>query len=80
MNYCVYDAGVLDVGKRYFCDFTNKYYSTYQECYNNCGLTFSKNGGSVLIHISNVEFTFLLGIWAVLLAVAFFIAFHISHD
>ncbi len=80
MNYCIYDNGSTDL-RKYFCDFNGEYYLSYKECYNNCGLTFTyNNGNSVLIHMSNVEFTFLMGLWAILLSVALFFAFHISHD
>ncbi|MBX0311480.1 MAG: hypothetical protein JHC31_06840 [Sulfurihydrogenibium sp.] len=80
MNYCVYDVGSSDNNK-YFCDFDNKYYASYQDCYNHCGLTFpTGDNNSVLIHISNVDFTFLIGLWAILLAIGLFFAFHISHD
>lgn len=81
MNYCNYDVGSNSGNSKnnnsgYFCDFTEKYYQSYKDCYDNCGLTFDKN----IIHISNVDFTFIIGIWAVLLAVSLFWAFHLSHD
>ncbi|GEM_PF-6832253 len=72
MNYCIYDNGY----QKYFCDFQNKHYESYQECYNSCGLTYNDN----IIHISNVDLTFVLAIWAVLLSSLLFYAFHISHD
>jgi len=80
MNYCVRDVNPTNLTQMFFCDFNNQYYSTYKDCYNDCGLTFPTGGNNVLVHISNVDFTFLMGIWAVLLSVAFFFAFHISHD
>lgn len=80
MNFCIYDYGA-DGDNKYFCDFSEKYYQSYKDCYDNCGLTFPNgDNNSVLIHISNVDFTFIVGIWAVLLAVSLFWAFHLSHD
>jgi hypothetical protein len=82
MNYCVSDVISTNNGKNsnsnngYYCDFNNTYYQTYQQCYQSCGLKF----GNHLIHISDVDFTFIVGIWAVLLAVSLFFAFHLSHD
>jgi hypothetical protein len=80
MNYCIYDYGASDNNK-YFCDFNEKYYGSYKDCYDNCGLTFSNgDNNNILIHLSNVDFTFIIGIWAVLFAIALFTAFHLSHD
>lgn len=72
MNYCIYDVG----NGKYFCDINNNLYTSYQDCYSNCGVSLNDK----LIHISNVDLTFIFGIWAVLLAIGFFIAFHLSHD
>jgi hypothetical protein len=80
MNYCIYDYGASGDNK-YFCDFNSQYYASFKDCYNACGLSFPNgDNSSVLIHISNVDFTFLIGFWAVLFSVALFIAFHLSHD
>lgn len=79
MNYCIYDYGA-EGNDKYFCDFDEKYYSSYKDCYDKCGLTLSDGNKDVLIHISNIDFVFVVGIWAVLLAIALFVGFHLSHD
>jgi hypothetical protein len=76
MNYCNLDVS----NNQYFCDFTEKYYTSYKDCYDACGLNFKDGDNNVIIHISNVDFIFIVGIWAVLLSVSLFWAFHLSHD
>jgi predicted lactoylglutathione lyase len=75
MFYCDYDYGASGPAK-YFCDVNNTYYSSLKTCYNSCGFTINNN----LVHMSMVDMTFIFALWAVLLSIAFFMAFHISHD
>jgi hypothetical protein len=76
MNYCIYDVG----NNKYFCDFTEKFFDTFKDCYDNCGLTLKNGNDTILIHISNIDFTFLIGLWAVLLSALLIFAFHLSHN
>jgi hypothetical protein len=75
MEYCQYDYSAPGANK-YFCDITGSYFKTAKDCFDNC--VFKINGVSV--HLSLVDMTFLFGLWAILLSVAFFVAFHLSHD
>ncbi|MEM1673092.1 MAG: hypothetical protein QXT86_13665 [Archaeoglobaceae archaeon] len=54
MRYCV-EERFSPFFVRYYCDWNDSYYRTYQECYNNCGIYL----GDTLIRISQVDFTFI---------------------
>ena len=73
--YCEYDYGQNDV-KKYYCDVNDSYYSSLQECNNNCGFRIDGQ----LVHLSMVDMTFIFAVWAALISAAIFFAFHISHD
>jgi hypothetical protein len=86
MNYCEYDYGAVikdsssnkvnSNGKYYFCDINENYYQTLKDCYDNCIFKVGNNS----VHLSMVDMTFIFAVFGVLLGIAFFMAFHISHD
>jgi len=54
MNYCVQES-LSPLVVRYYCDWNDSYYTTYQSCYNECGIYL----GDTLLRISQVDFTFI---------------------
>lgn len=54
MSYCV-EERLTPVLVRYYCDWNDHYYPTYHACHSECGIYL----GDTLLHISQVDFTFI---------------------
>lgn len=61
INYCVQDTA------GYFCDWNSQHYTSYAQCFNECGIY----AGDTLLHVSKVDLTLIL------LAFSFFFALFI---